>query len=248
VKRWLKALSVVSSLSAVAVAVMLLSSASVPGSAAAAATKAAPKAKPAAVEVGVEVVETEEGEAKVSITVVRGEPAVIGCADGQREGFADVKKFPTLAGCLASWAETKNLRDPSTGQACGDDKGPCAQPADACAEGWHICAVDGKIGELSARATAQQCEQAAKAGSFVAGSSHCMTPDGCEYGPADVKKKVFPCLESGWCSEPICCGPACGTGSCPDALYTSLTHIASGTDQGCSRISSQRAGGILCCK
>ena len=32
----------------------------------------------------------------------KGDPKVVGCADGQREGFADVTKNPRVAGCVGT--------------------------------------------------------------------------------------------------------------------------------------------------
>src|SRR5262245_26925624 len=54
-----------------------------------------------------------------------GDPAVVGCADGQREGFADLAKFPTIAGCLAKWEGDMTLRKGAVGKRCGDDSEVC---------------------------------------------------------------------------------------------------------------------------
>ena len=34
----------------------------------------------------------------------------IGCADGQREGFVDMTKFPSIAGCAATWLARPSMR------------------------------------------------------------------------------------------------------------------------------------------
>ncbi|MBI5510692.1 MAG: LPP20 family lipoprotein [Deltaproteobacteria bacterium] len=184
----------------------------------------------------------------VDITVVRGPPAVVGCADGEREAFADLAQFPTLAGCLATWSAAVSLRARKTGALCGDDIGPCAAPADSCGPGWRVCADGGAVQDLMSRTNASQCEHAAAGGSFVAAASHCAQQSGCEYGAAEAAARSYPCFDNGWCSEPLCCGPSCGTGSCPDGVWPGHTHIAIGTDQGCNEITARRAGGILCCK
>jgi hypothetical protein len=174
-----------------------------------------------------------------------GDPAVVGCADGQREAFVDVATFPTIAGCIAEWTDKTRLRRPASGVACGDDAHPCGTAADACAPGWHLCADSGRVADLT-RVTPEQCEQAG-GGRFVAAISHCKTQQGCQYEPAQTAS--YACFESGWCSEPVCCGNDCGEfGVCRDGVWPGKTHIPVGTDQGCGAISSSRARGVLCCK
>ena len=177
----------------------------------------------------------------------RGDPAALGCADGQREGFLDDAQFPTVAGCLGVWPGTVSLRATATGQACGDDGATCTSPADLCATGWHVCGgAAGGLAEIR-RVTAEQCENAG-GGRYSFASSHCKTNEGCVYasGPQD---QAYPCMADGWCSESICCGAGCPSfGDCPDGGWPAKTHIAIGTDQGCGRTSARRAGGVICCK
>jgi hypothetical protein len=174
-----------------------------------------------------------------------GAPEVVGCADGQREAFVDAAQFPTIAGCIAEWTGKTSLRAPKSGQACGDDLGPCAAPEDACAAGWHMCGDSGAVADLL-RVSPDQCEQAG-GGRFVAAISHCKLQQGCNYEPAQTAN--YSCFESGWCSEPVCCGSDCGEfGTCRDGVWKGMTHIPVGTDQGCGAIGSSRARGVLCCK
>lgn len=195
--------------------------------------------------VSVETVTDSSGRTYQIQQGARGEPAVVGCADGQREAFVDNATFPNIAGCIASWDGAKSLRAPTTGAACGDDGAACSVPADACAPGWHVCASTGRIAELR-QVTGQQCEQAG-GGRFSAGASHCQTQDGCQYDT--TANANYSCFESGWCSEPVCCGSDCGEfGACTGGVWENLTHIPVGTDQGCAASTSQRAGGVLCCR
>ena len=188
---------------------------------------------------------TDENGATFQISQgVPGDPATVGCADGQREAFVDPAAFPRVAGCIGEWQATADLRAPATGQPCGDDLGPCAVPADACAAGWHVCGASGALAEVSALG-AQQCEQAG-GGKFVAAISHCKTQDGCSYD--NPQTGSYSCFASGWCSEPVCCGSDCGFGVCPSGIWKDHTHIAVGTDQGCGAIKASRARGILCCR
>ena len=38
----------------------------------------------------------------------KADPAIVGCAGGQREGFGDLPRHRPLAGCLATWAENRD--------------------------------------------------------------------------------------------------------------------------------------------
>jgi hypothetical protein len=175
-----------------------------------------------------------------------GDPKQVGCADGQREGFADLAKFPTIAGCLGVWDDAMTLRKPKTNKACGDDLEMCASPADVCAEGWHVCARDGDYHDLSDRVDDQQCVDGAGPGKFVAAISHVKKKKECA-PPPDASTR-YPCLKSGWGAEPVCCGQDCKAGTCRDAVWAKKTRISRGTEQGCGGLTSDRNGGILCCK
>jgi len=175
----------------------------------------------------------------------RGDPSVVGCADGQREAFVDTRAYPRIAGCLATWSGNVSMRAPASGQACGDDRGPCAVPADACAAGWHPCGASGAVDDLK-QVSGAQCEQAG-GGRFSAAISHCKAQQGCVYDLAPGA--TYQCYDEGWCSEPVCCGSDCGEfGACTDGIWAGKTHIAQGMDQGCGKVQSLRAGGVLCCR
>jgi hypothetical protein len=175
----------------------------------------------------------------------KGDPAIIGCADGQREGFADLTRHKRIAGCLASWEGSKSLRDKPTGKPCGDDKGVCVSPADSCAKGWHVCGYNGKNDDLKRHTTANACNKESGPGKFVAAQSHGQTEDLCP--PAPTAETVFPCMDSGICSEPVCCGDACQFGKCRDGVWRGQTKISLGKAEGCGSVTSERNGGVLCC-
>lgn len=169
---------------------------------------------------------------------------VAGCSDGTREGFTGIGRFPWIAGCQGEWDGLADLRAERTGAKCGNDDGTCASPADLCSEGWAICGSDGQLDSLR-DLTADDCEKAGT-GRFSAAVSHCTTREGCSYAPTDGK---FPCFDTGWCSEPICCGEQCDQlGKCTDALWPGRTRIPKGMDQGCAAMSSDRSAGVLCCR
>lgn len=175
----------------------------------------------------------------------KGAPEVVGCADGQREGFADMTKHKRIAGCVARWQGVHSLRDKPTGRPCGDDGDVCEVPADACAPGWHICGSDGKNTDLKSHTTWRACEKEAGPGKFVASMSHGQTDELCP--PPPTANTEFPCMESGYCSEPVCCGEDCQYGKCRDAVWRGKTRISLGKAEGCGAVTSERNGGVLCC-
>ncbi len=175
----------------------------------------------------------------------KGDPRLVGCADGQREGFADVIAHPRIAGCLAAWTGTMSLREEPTGHPCGDDLGICESPADACAEGWHICGVEGFKTDLETHTTPKDCSERAGPGKFVSAMSHGQTQVLCP--PVSSATTEFPCFADGYCSEPVCCGQACAFGRCRDGVWPGETPISQGKAEGCGAATSARNGGIACC-
>ncbi len=175
-----------------------------------------------------------------------GDPAVVGCADGQREGFADLAKFPSIAGCLGVWDGEMTLRKGKTGKACGDDLDTCGSPSDVCAPGWHLCARDGNYKDLSERVSAQECKEGAGPGKFVAGISHVLKKKECAEAPGPNTR--YPCLDEGFGAEPVCCGDMCDLGKCKDSVWPEATPISVGKAQGCASVTSDRNGGVMCCK
>lgn len=174
----------------------------------------------------------------------KGDPKVIGCADGQREGFADVKKFQRIAGCVGVWDKAQSLRAQPTGKACGDDGAKCAVPADVCAEGWHVCGNRGQIEDIRSRVQQAECDNAGP-GRFNAAVSH-MPND--EIDPCPKYKATgMPCMEAGLGSESVCCGNDCLFGQCKAGVWPGKTRISRGTDEGCGGVTSDRNGGVLCC-
>ena len=175
-----------------------------------------------------------------------GPPAVVGCADGRREGFLDVDRFPRIAGCMATWADAPTLRAPATGASCGDGIGTCAAPADACAAGWHVCVSSGNPADLTSSASSEQCLHAG-GGYFASAMSHCNGPSStCNY--ADDPGETASCLPSAWCSEPVCCGSSCArTAGCRDGVWPGATRLGSSAD-GCGRFRAPTVSGVLCCR
>jgi hypothetical protein len=172
-----------------------------------------------------------------------GPPATTGCADATREGFLNGTYFPTIAGCAASWP-TQNMRTDPTGAPCGNDLGPCATPADACAQGWHLCLLHGYPGDLTTRITSEACK-----------------PDPFEYPPngspmfvaASDQQGGHPCnpplplpcgIDNGW-SITVCCGRDCYLGESSCVFPNARTPF--GLTE-CGLSSANPPSGVLCCE
>ncbi len=175
------------------------------------------------------------------VTVLHGAPlppAEAGCADGTREAFHDAARFPALAGCIAAWTGDADLRATRTGATCGDGRGPCAAPADACAPGWHVCGASGDLSELHPL-DAATCSHAG-VGMFLGASSACGGDDGCAEPPASG----LACLSEGPCAPAVCCGTWCNRGPLECAM--SATRLSRGAS--CGRAASLAFSGVLCCR
>ena len=190
-----------------------------------------------------------------------GPPEVVGCSDGQREAFADVQRYPTIAGCVGSWGRD-NLRSDRLGQPCGDDlpsarRSGCSSPANICATGWHICGnvkesdpIVEDYRDLADRITADDCDNAGP-GRFNAAMGHADNEaiDSCgNMEGADALHHFLGCMNYGWGTEPVCCGSMCEFGECKDGVWRGRTRISRGVAQGCGEVDSDTTPGILCCK
>ena len=177
----------------------------------------------------------------------RGKPEKLGCADGQREGFKDIEKFDDVAGCYGRWEGFKSLATPPTGEPCGDDRrGQCNEPADVCAEGWHVCGVGGNPDDLRDRLAWEHCQTDAGPSKFVAAISHNDDDKRCD--PWNKTGGASLCKGAGYGGEPVCCGKDCEYSACRNGIWRRRTRISKGELEGCAKVTSDRNGGVLCCK
>jgi hypothetical protein len=64
-----------------------------------------------------------------------------GCADGSREAFTSLSKYPNIAGCAARWGNSLGTC-PAGHLGTDDGQYGCS----ACASGWHLCGSGGEMG------------------------------------------------------------------------------------------------------
>jgi hypothetical protein len=152
-----------------------------------------------------------------------------GCSDGVRDGWKDIAAFPTIAGCKASWPKAA-MDAPPTGKPCGSGLGACAVPADACAEGWHVCGIFGPD-EVRGQLSVTQCQQEPGSFGMALGATSCQP---CGSQPA------------------ACCGSRCVSrelGSCLYDKATGTTGVVEGFANVCNSTQSvdEAVFGVLCC-
>ncbi len=101
---------------------------------------------------------------------VAGAPAIMGCADGSREGFLETSSrgWPGIAGCAGAWsvpglmptAARTTRCDRRSGNTSENPLGVGCGPGDLCAAGWHICVGAGEVQRVSP----SHCESVVPAG------------------------------------------------------------------------------------
>ena len=80
--------------------------------------------------------------------------AAVGCADGSREGFADLATYPDVASCAGGW-DVPGIRQaaPACDRFAGDGganpDGTGCNVEDLCAPGWHVCDSPADFGASS---------------------------------------------------------------------------------------------------
>jgi hypothetical protein len=96
-----------------------------------------------------------EGGGYPSNDASTGPPAIVGCADGQREGFLSLQSHPAIAACAGGFAlpGVLGLAGPACARGAGDDgafpDGAGCNALDLCAAGWHLCRDAAEVASTS---------------------------------------------------------------------------------------------------
>ncbi len=168
--------------------------------------------------------------ARVAPVVLRvASPPIVdqkGCADGARESFRDVARYPRIAGCAGGFdvAGLGREEGPACGRRAGDDganpDGRGCRADDLCAAGWHVCrssaevaarSPDGCVGARDAapasffatRQLGPGCRRCATGAATDCGSNDCR--DHCA-PTAAMSNDLFGCGTLGSAPDPATCG------------------------------------------
>lgn len=124
--------------------------------------------------------------------VLSGLPAVVGCADGTREGFLDITPgtWPDIGGCAGGWqvpgltyaAGRQSLCGRRGGNTSTNPQGLGCGAADLCAPGWHVCLGPREV----ERRSPSGCEAAVPPGTraFFAVAGGGSVGGDCVFGPS----------------------------------------------------------------
>lgn len=194
--------------------------------------------------------------------------AKVGCADGEREGFLDLEKYPSIAACGGGFQVPGVLGElvPACNWGGGDD-GPNPNGAgcsawDLCQPGWHVCKSALEVAELApsgcadatlgteaffvTRQSGTGCGKCAMGGSTTPNCDTCSCADGCLQTEA-TSNDVFGCGNMGDPTE------GCGVlNAFSNDVCGALGFPWSCGNDGCSEAhavlkTAPERGGALCC-
>ena len=141
-----------------------------------------------------------------------------GCADGTREGFLDLKKYPLAAGCAGAWS-VKGIHAgvPACGRKAGNDganaNGTGCNVEDLCAEGWHVCYGAKDLKERNPLGCGGIMDGGAKSPAFYlarsssTGAFNC-SQDSTKFGGPGTSNDLFGCGDLG-CGIAFATYPSC---------------------------------------
>lgn len=211
-----------------------------------------------ATEVGASPNDSGRGEARPLMSL-SGDPPVIGCADGTREGFLDTSPWawPSIAGCSGAWARPgltlEAVKDTWCDRVAGNTglrvDGVGCGAADLCASGWHVCHGPVEVDRFSP----SQCESIVASGvqAFFAVAGGGGVGGDCAFGQAWVND-VRGCGSIGH-AEGDGCYPLDRRLEFSDCLATQGAWACGGAgshDQEVANVfkPTTELGGVLCCR
>jgi hypothetical protein len=187
--------------------------------------------------------------------------STVGCADGTREAFASIARFPRIAGCAGAWTipgvvvprpsttrcagVSGNSGTNTTGMGCAVDN--------LCADGWHVCDGAGELDILGI-----DCQQAGIPGAnsnagpqFFATRQRGRTGTVCMRDDATGTNNVHGCGNFGL-AEDGGCAPLdrqLSHTECDDNPPWSCDDPNSTIDEGLVVLKrASNGGGVLCCR
>jgi hypothetical protein len=186
-----------------------------------------------------------------------GAPLAVGCADGTREGFRNLDRWPVIAGCSGAFGQAGVVGSPDLSRTCGHPAGDTAtQPtdpdcsaADLCAAGWHVCRNAAEVAQRSGSG----CEGCVPAGEprFFLVAAGASTMGVCSPDP-QAANDLHGCGGLGQ-AESDGCAPLSRRLGFADCLTTdgvwSCGGVADSTREAAVVTKTQTTlGGVLCCR
>jgi hypothetical protein len=197
------------------------------------------------------------GDEPVDLAPTISDPLIVGCSDGTREGFRDIKNWPSIAGCAGGWTQ-QGLLDPSSrtpeclrvaGNDSSNPEGFRCSVSDLCAPTWHAC-LDGP--DVTSHSPTGGCESAVSPGDealfvVMVGAS----PQGVCYHDPSAANDIHGCGSIGQ-PESGGCPPLDRRMSFADCAATDVWQCGTADDslreaEVVTKFSSSK-GGVLCCK
>jgi len=190
---------------------------------------------------------------------VIGFPLIVGCSDGTREGFRDIKNWPNIAGCAGGWRWAGLLAETSRACRCdrvaGNDspnpEGVDCSASDLCAPTWHTC-LDGP--DVASHSPTRGCESIVAPGEkaffiVMAGAS----PQGVCYPDPSAANDLHGCGSGSiGQSESPGCPPLTRRMGFADCAATGVWQCGTANDSlreaDVVTKSGSSLGGVLCCK
>jgi hypothetical protein len=199
------------------------------------------------------------GHGSTSLTIDASDPGhdahvdpEIGCADGVRDGFADVATFPLIAACSGAWVIPGLGAPANTDPKCatsGDDRptnGVGCAAANLCAADWHICASDA---DVAAHLPAGQTCAAITTNDFFATNQGSEAGGVCSTAGAN---DLFGCGQLGNAASPTCAPLDAASGNQCAAIESAGWSCGGTPGNTTERTSVVKpmlsGGGVLCCK
>ncbi|HET6149744.1 MAG TPA: hypothetical protein VFH68_19555 [Polyangia bacterium] len=190
-----------------------------------------------------------------------GSIVVNGCADGTREAFTNIQRFPSIAGCSGGWSIAGVVTPASSTAMCaraaGNDgarpNGNGCTVEDLCAAGWHVCLGANELDALNvtcAQAQLPPVGGAAGAGVLFFATRQRMQGNVCNADDTNGTNDIHGCGNFGLAEDPDCAplDRHLSHTECDQAPPWDCGNNNPGTTEALLVIKpGSAAGGVLCC-
>ena len=187
-----------------------------------------------------------------------GPPAVVGCADGTREGFRDFTVWQDIAGCSGGFSIAGVVGSAGQVPACARQAGDTsANPAgadcsaaDLCAAGWHLCQDGSDVAAHSPSGGCEGCVPGDEPRFFLVASG--ASPMGICSNDPGARNDLHGCGSRGEPESPDC-WPLTRRMGFADCLATDGIWVCGSADESLAEAAvvnktGPTLGGVLCCR